>query len=120
MNTCTRKFIIQPIPAREGDRFYQCCECCDTLLETGNFVVVIQVKHPNYTANLFLGCQIDCPICGERNTLLEVFNDEDEMVAEMQLLKQDIEETGSLIKHVIIPDISPSDIEEIFETDDNN
>lgn len=109
-----KRFVIQPIPAREGDCFHQSCECCDSLLEIGVFTIAIQVVSAHFVANLFLGKQVDCTACGYRNNVIAIFDDENEVAAELALLEQDIRSSPDLIKFPTVPDINSADVDELF------
>lgn len=110
-----KRFLLMPIPAKEGDRFFQCCENCDNLLQAGFFAISITIVYQTYEANLFLGSQVECPICKETNQIIMLIDDEEELDAELQLLKQEIVANKGLLERVIIPDVSEKDLKEIFD-----
>lgn len=113
--SATTPITILPISARKGDQFTECCEVCEKCLEKGTFIVAIQIRWPNYEANLFLGKKLTCPLCGQPNTVIKIFDDEDETTAEMHILAEDIRNSNGIIRAPIIPDISEKDLRDIFE-----
>lgn len=113
--SATTPITILPISARKGEYFTEYCEICEKPLENGTFIVAIQIRWPKYEANLFLGEKLNCPLCGQPNTVIKIFDDEEETTAEMHMLAEDIRNSNGIIRSPIIPDISEKDLRDIFE-----